>query len=93
MKNAPSGAVQEKKILMFEQAGITQHMIVPAAAGKANAIEIFENLNRQLPSGSQTIAKISGAGRTALLVQAANKIGERQNTLATVIAIFYDGGD
>jgi hypothetical protein len=48
--------------LLKEQGLIAQNMVVAATAGKANPVEIFEDLNRQLAPDVQRIAEIRRAG-------------------------------
>jgi hypothetical protein len=48
--------------MLKEQCLIAQNMVVAATAGKADAVEIFEDLNRQLAPDVQRIAEIRRAG-------------------------------
>ena len=48
--------------MLKEQCLIAQNMIVAATAGKTDAVELFEDLNRQLAPDVQRIAEIRRAG-------------------------------
>ena len=68
-------------------------MIVTAAAGKADAVEILQDLDRQLTAHVQPIAEIRCAGRAARLIQLADQVGKRHNAIVTVVTIFHDRDD
>ena len=55
-------ATRDNLLILKEQGLIAQNMIVAATAGKTDAVEIFEDLNRQLAPDVQRIAEIRRAG-------------------------------
>ncbi len=68
-------------------------MFITATAGKADAVEIFQNLNRQFTAHVQAVAEIGGDGRAFFAIERADQIGERHNAIVTVVAIFNDRRD
>ena len=68
-------------------------MIVATTTGKADAVEIFQDLDRQLAPDVQPIAEICCAGRASRLIQLADQVSKRHNAIVTVITIFHDRDD
>lgn len=62
-----------------------QKVIVTAAAGKANAVEVLEDLDRQLTPDVQPVAEICRAGGAALAIQLADQVGKGDDPMVTVI--------
>jgi len=54
-------------------------MIVTTAAGKANSVKIFQDLNSQLATHIETIAEICRTGRASRLIQLADQVREGAN--------------
>ena len=61
--------------------------------GKANAVEVLEDLDRQLTPDVQPVAEIRRAGGAALAIQLADQVGKGDDPMVTVITVFDDSGD